>query len=134
MNLDVHNPKLMFIIGCIGLGLNIISAVFLHGTVNGVVVKYHANSPEHGHGHGHEHSHDHSPSPTIETPVLHLGEECHDSSTKVSRNNWKNAINGEQLTQLSITITNIFISKNITAKTQAAIAMVMAVTTTVIWV
>ncbi|CAI7658321.1 unnamed protein product [Penicillium glandicola] len=63
----VHNPKLMFIIGCVGLGLNIISAVFLH---------------EHGHGHGHEHSHDHSISPTIETPVIHLDEECHDSSTK----------------------------------------------------
>ncbi|KAJ5824331.1 hypothetical protein N7447_006671 [Penicillium robsamsonii] len=61
----VHNPKLMFIIGCVGLGLNIISAIFLH---------------EHGHGHGH--SHDHSVSPTIETPVLHLGEEYHDSSTK----------------------------------------------------
>ncbi|KAJ6124931.1 hypothetical protein N7471_012248 [Penicillium samsonianum] len=61
----VHNPKLMFIIGCVGLGLNIISAVFLHE-----------------HGNGHEHSHDHSLSPTIETPVLHLGEECHNSSTK----------------------------------------------------
>lgn len=46
MNLDVHNPKLMFIIGCIGLGLNIISAVFLHGTVDGIVVKYHANSAQ----------------------------------------------------------------------------------------
>lgn len=46
MHLDVHNPKLMFIIGCIGLGLNVISAVFLHGTVNGVVVKYHANSAQ----------------------------------------------------------------------------------------
>ncbi|KAJ5503176.1 Cation efflux protein [Penicillium fimorum] len=71
-NDDVHNPKLMFIIGCVGLGLNIISAVFLHGRVHEVVY------PEHGHGHGH----DHGVSPTIETPVLHLGEECHDSSTK----------------------------------------------------
>ncbi|CAG8908929.1 unnamed protein product [Penicillium egyptiacum] len=53
---------MMFIIGCVGLGLNIISAVFLH---------------EHGHGHGH--SHGPSLSPTIETPVL---EECHNSSTK----------------------------------------------------
>ncbi|KAJ5791463.1 uncharacterized protein N7518_008474 [Penicillium psychrosexuale] len=63
----IHDPKLMFIIGCIGLGLNIISVVFLH---------------EHGHDHGHEHSHDHSLSPTIETPVLHLDEEYLDSSTK----------------------------------------------------
>lgn len=46
MHLDVHNPKLIFITGCIGLGLNIISAVVLHGTVNGVVVKYHANSAQ----------------------------------------------------------------------------------------
>ncbi|KAJ5373776.1 hypothetical protein N7517_005782 [Penicillium concentricum] len=61
----VHNPKLMFIIGCVGLGLNIISAVFLHE-----------------HGPGHEHSHGHSLSPTIEIPVLHLSEGCHDSSTK----------------------------------------------------
>ncbi|KAJ5486274.1 hypothetical protein N7530_000574 [Penicillium desertorum] len=61
----VHNPKMMFAIGCVGLGLNIISVAFLHE-----------------HGHGHEHSHGHSLSPTIETPVLHLGEECHDSSTK----------------------------------------------------
>ncbi|OQE80746.1 hypothetical protein PENNAL_c0044G02645 [Penicillium nalgiovense] len=61
----VHNPKMMFAIGCVGLGLNIISVVFLHE-----------------HGHEHEHSHNHSLSPTIETPVLHLGEECHDSSTK----------------------------------------------------
>ncbi|KAL2698858.1 hypothetical protein AAEP93_010246 [Penicillium crustosum] len=43
---NVHNPKLIFITGCIGLGLNIISAVVLHGTVNGVVVKYHANSAQ----------------------------------------------------------------------------------------
>ncbi|KAJ5207103.1 hypothetical protein N7491_002265 [Penicillium cf. griseofulvum] len=61
----VHNPKLMFILGCIGLSLNIISAVFLHE-----------------HGPGHEHGHDHSISPIIEAPVLHLGDECHDSSTK----------------------------------------------------
>ena len=28
---DVNNPKMMFIVGCVGLGLNIISAIFLHG-------------------------------------------------------------------------------------------------------
>lgn len=28
---DVQNPKMMFIVGCVGLGLNLISAVFLHG-------------------------------------------------------------------------------------------------------
>ncbi|CAG8948577.1 unnamed protein product [Penicillium salamii] len=55
---DVNNPKMMFIVGCVGLGLNLISAVFLH---------------EHGHGHGH----DHGPS-TIESPP-DLGEHCHES-------------------------------------------------------
>ncbi|KAJ5964555.1 uncharacterized protein N7479_004431 [Penicillium vulpinum] len=60
----VHNPKMMFIIGCVGLGLNIISVVFLHE-----------------HGHGHEHSHDHSLPSTIETPAIHA-EQCHDPSTK----------------------------------------------------
>ncbi|KAJ5201733.1 uncharacterized protein N7498_006396 [Penicillium cinerascens] len=34
----IEDPKLVFIVGCIGLGLNIISALFLH---------------EHGHDHGH---------------------------------------------------------------------------------
>ena len=34
---------MMFIIGCIGLGLNIISAVFLHGTIHGVIVMYQAD-------------------------------------------------------------------------------------------
>ncbi|KAF7591334.1 hypothetical protein BBP40_001658 [Aspergillus hancockii] len=37
----VENPKLMFIMGAVGLGLNLISAIFLH---------------EHDHGHGHGHS------------------------------------------------------------------------------
>jgi Co/Zn/Cd efflux system component len=29
--LDVENPRLMFIMGAVGLGLNLISAIFLHG-------------------------------------------------------------------------------------------------------
>jgi zinc transporter 1 len=45
----VDNPKLVLIIGCIGLTLNIISAVFLHEHDHGD-----------GHGHGHGDSHDHS--------------------------------------------------------------------------
>ncbi|KAJ5890793.1 uncharacterized protein N7473_007021 [Penicillium subrubescens] len=36
----IEDPKLVMVVGCIGLGLNIISALFLH---------------EHGHGHGHGH-------------------------------------------------------------------------------
>lgn len=41
--LDVDNPKMMFITGCVGLALNLISAVFLHGTVPGVLFVYYAN-------------------------------------------------------------------------------------------
>ncbi|PYH97437.1 cation efflux protein [Aspergillus ellipticus CBS 707.79] len=47
----VENPKLMFIMGAIGLGLNLISATFLH---------------EHHH-HGHGHGHDHGSQPVEET-------------------------------------------------------------------
>lgn len=36
----VENPKIVLIVGCVGLTLNLISAVFLH---------------EHDHGHGHDH-------------------------------------------------------------------------------
>ncbi|KAH7410053.1 cation efflux protein [Phaeosphaeria sp. MPI-PUGE-AT-0046c] len=39
----VENPKLVLIIGCIGLFLNVISALFLH-----------EHDHDHGHGHGHE--------------------------------------------------------------------------------
>ncbi|EUC49635.1 hypothetical protein COCMIDRAFT_84041 [Bipolaris oryzae ATCC 44560] len=41
----VDNPKLILIVGCIGLFLNIISVLFLH---------------EHDHGHGHSHGHGNS--------------------------------------------------------------------------
>ncbi|CEL02372.1 hypothetical protein ASPCAL03543 [Aspergillus calidoustus] len=40
----VEDPNLMLIIGCIGLGLNVICAMFLH---------------EHHHGHDHDHDHGH---------------------------------------------------------------------------
>ncbi|KAH9861423.1 hypothetical protein J1614_011169 [Plenodomus biglobosus] len=43
----VQNPKLILIIGCIGLTLNLISALFLH-------------EHDHDHGHGHNHNHNHS--------------------------------------------------------------------------
>ncbi|KAK8086515.1 hypothetical protein PG994_001489 [Apiospora phragmitis] len=46
----VENPKLVLIIGGVGLGLNLISAVF--------VGHDHAGH-DHGHGHGHSHGHDH---------------------------------------------------------------------------
>ncbi|KAI9645603.1 hypothetical protein NHQ30_006345 [Ciborinia camelliae] len=48
----VKNPKLMLIIGCAGLTLNIISAVFLD------------DHDHHGHHHGHNHSHGDSTIPS----------------------------------------------------------------------
>ncbi len=58
----VKSPKLVLMVGCVGLALNIVSAVFLH---------------EHGHGeegHGHRHSHGYSHSRASEeadTPVIY---------------------------------------------------------------
>ncbi|KAJ5807054.1 hypothetical protein N7474_010646 [Penicillium riverlandense] len=57
----VEDPRLMFIVGSIGLGLNIISAVFLH---------------EHGHGHAHV------PSPSVEDPISPSSDICDDSLSK----------------------------------------------------
>ncbi|KAH6643613.1 cation efflux system protein czcD [Boeremia exigua] len=47
----VENPKLVLIVGCIGLALNLISAAFLHE---------HDHGDGHGHSHGHSHEHEHS--------------------------------------------------------------------------
>ncbi|KAL1874446.1 hypothetical protein Daus18300_003464 [Diaporthe australafricana] len=57
----IEDPRLVMIIGCVGLGLNIISAAFVH--------EHHGHDHSHGHSHGHdrgdahshghEHSHDH---------------------------------------------------------------------------
>ncbi|KAL4787581.1 cation efflux protein [Aspergillus varians] len=44
----VENPKLMFIIGCVGLGLNIICVTFLHE-------HHHHDSHDHHHHHHHHH-------------------------------------------------------------------------------
>ncbi|KAF2179413.1 cation efflux system protein czcD [Zopfia rhizophila CBS 207.26] len=62
----VENPKLILIVGCVGLFLNLISAAFLH---------------EHDHGHGHDHgshshhSHSHEEADThtegTELPTVH---------------------------------------------------------------
>ncbi|XXG99444.1 hypothetical protein Hte_005783 [Hypoxylon texense] len=46
----VENPKLVLIMGCVGLTLNIISATLLH--------EHHGH--DHGHGHGHSHGHSHA--------------------------------------------------------------------------
>ncbi|KAK7738929.1 hypothetical protein SLS63_002266 [Diaporthe eres] len=49
----IEDPRLVMIVGCIGLGLNIISAAFVH--------EHHGHDHSHGHGHEHgeAHSHDH---------------------------------------------------------------------------
>ncbi|KAF1931824.1 cation efflux protein [Didymella exigua CBS 183.55] len=68
----VENPKLVLIVGCIGLTLNLISAAFLHE-------HDHGDEHAHGHGHGHEYStHYHSDvenlsaSSTLDHHHLHL--------------------------------------------------------------
>lgn len=64
----VDEPELMLIMGCVGLTVNIISAVFLHRRSAwgwGRHVVLHRLTPfgiiehhDHGHGHGHSHGHD----------------------------------------------------------------------------
>lgn len=65
----VENPKLVLIMGCVGLTLNIISALFLHehdhdhghghGHDHGEEEQAHAHSVGHSHGHSHSRNHSH---------------------------------------------------------------------------
>ncbi|KAJ5156793.1 hypothetical protein N7492_009596 [Penicillium capsulatum] len=55
----VENPKIIFIVGCIGLGLNVISALFLH-----------------------EHGHDHGPPPSLEAGISPASEDSASSIAK----------------------------------------------------
>ncbi|KAE8397205.1 cation diffusion facilitator family metal ion transporter [Aspergillus pseudonomiae] len=72
----VENPKLMFMMGAVGLGLNLISAIFLH---------------EHDHGHGH---HGHSAAPLSPIPPT-----SHESDISEHRNH-KHQLHGTQPTSL----------------------------------
>ncbi|KAK3688514.1 cation efflux family protein [Podospora appendiculata] len=54
----VENPKLVLIMGCVGLTLNIISAIFLHE--HGGHDHGHSHGDGHEHGHDHEHGHSHN--------------------------------------------------------------------------
>jgi zinc transporter 1 len=82
IHLDVNNPKMMFIVGCVGLGLNLISAIFLHGMVLVSRISHlKLTILEHGHGH------DLGP-PSIETPAVQLGESCQDSHAVVCNNTY----------------------------------------------
>ncbi|KND88748.1 Zinc/cadmium resistance protein, partial [Tolypocladium ophioglossoides CBS 100239] len=47
----IENPKVVLIIGCVGLGLNVLVMSFLHELMT---------KEEHDHGHGHSHEHKHS--------------------------------------------------------------------------
>jgi|SRR5690242_1243676 len=55
----IESPKLVLIVGCVGLTLNLISATFLHE---------HDHGEGHGHSHGHSHTHTHG---DLETPTAH---------------------------------------------------------------
>ncbi|KAI3397775.1 hypothetical protein diail_10428 [Diaporthe ilicicola] len=48
----IEDPRLVMIIGCVGLGLNIISAAFVH--------EHHGHDHSHGHSHGHDHGDEHN--------------------------------------------------------------------------
>lgn len=61
--LGVEKPKLILIVGCVGLALNIISATFLHGWLiplfsMAVTDSFFLYSEEHDHDHGTDHTHD----------------------------------------------------------------------------
>ncbi|RWA10411.1 hypothetical protein EKO27_g4693 [Xylaria grammica] len=60
----IENPKLVLIIGSVGLALNIISATLLHehhGHDHGGHDHGHSHAENHSHDHGHSHGHSHSP-------------------------------------------------------------------------
>jgi zinc transporter 1 len=81
----IEDPKLVFIVGCIGLGLNLVSALFLHGEcrLSNFRIETHPGLiTEHGHGHGHGHSHSHEPPLTIEEGVSPISDD-EDSIAKV---------------------------------------------------
>ncbi|KAI1760767.1 cation efflux protein [Hypoxylon sp. FL1150] len=67
----IENPKLVLIMGCVGLTLNIISATLLH--------EHHGHDHGHGHGHGHGHNHSHAEDISHAEGHNHT-RDCHDHS------------------------------------------------------
>lgn len=71
------------VLGCVGLGLNIISATFVHGeclgnipsymcnTVLTVAVEHHGHDHSHDHGQSDDHSHDHRLDPIVASKTRH---------------------------------------------------------------
>ncbi|KAK2737600.1 hypothetical protein FQN55_001030 [Onygenales sp. PD_40] len=71
VNLEkVNDPKLVMIMGCTGLFLNILSALVLKG---------HGHSHAHGHDHAHTHSHPHPPALDTTPPSSPQSQEPHDN-------------------------------------------------------
>ncbi|KAB8301351.1 hypothetical protein EYC80_003232 [Monilinia laxa] len=74
----VKNPKLMLIIGCAGLTLNLISAVFLH------------DHDHHGHHHAHHHTHGDRPIPsTVDIEQMSSDTLCANTMSTLSSNTTK---------------------------------------------
>jgi zinc transporter 1 len=57
---EIQDPLLVVIVGAIGLGLNIISMIFLHEHSHDHGDHHHHHDHADDHGHSHNHSHDHS--------------------------------------------------------------------------
>lgn len=57
----IEEPKLVLIMGCVGLALNVVVMSFLHGqSPPALSASYLLNmAPEHSHDHGHSHGHSH---------------------------------------------------------------------------
>ncbi|KAH8764323.1 cation efflux family protein [Diaporthe sp. PMI_573] len=81
----IEDPRLVMIVGCIGLGLNIISAAFVHehhghDHSHGGHGHDHGETHSHDHEHSHEHGHDHG-----EAAVVNLEPVRNSSSSKTNR-------------------------------------------------
>ncbi|QSZ33542.1 hypothetical protein DSL72_005110 [Monilinia vaccinii-corymbosi] len=75
----VKNPKLMLIVGCAGLTLNLISAVFLH------------DHDHHGHHHAHHHTHGDKPMPsTVDIEQMSSDTLCANTMSTLSSDTPKN--------------------------------------------
>ncbi|EIW86646.1 cation efflux protein [Coniophora puteana RWD-64-598 SS2] len=60
---DVSNPKLVVIVGCLGLASNVVGLFLFHGKL---YIAHHCSHHGHGHEHEHEHDRDHGASLPLE--------------------------------------------------------------------
>jgi zinc transporter 1 len=82
----VENPKLVLIVGCVGLTLNIISALFLHEHDHGAGGHDHGHGHSHGHGHEHSHEHSHADDEHAEASTAHAESPRHATHNHLSIN------------------------------------------------